>query len=119
MLSVATVEATSVTLSWTSGGSEGVSYEVMWQRDTSVGCSYVDGDSATITDGSTSHDITGLEEDSSYNITVRASNTAGSNATSDTVTVMSPEAGELIKRMSIMLVYMLFYLQFHLLLQLL
>ena len=103
MLSVAKVEATSVTLSWTSGGSEGVSYEVMWQRDTSVGCSYVDGDSATITDGSTSHDIMGLEEDSSYNITVRASNTAGSNATSDTVTVMSPEAGEFIKRMSIML----------------
>ena len=85
--------ATSVTLSWTSGGSEDVSYEVMWQRDTSVGCPYVDGDSATITDGSTSYDITGLEEDSSYNITVRASNTAGSTAVSNTVTVMTPEAG--------------------------
>ena len=96
MLSVATVTATSVTLSWTSGGSEGVSYEVMWQRDTSVGCSYVDGGSATITDGSTSYDITGLEEDSSYNITVRASNTAGSTAVSNTVTVMTPETGELI-----------------------
>ena len=61
------------------------------------------GDSATITDGSTSYDITGLEEDSSYNITVRASNTAGSTAVSNTVTVITLEAGELIKLLSIIL----------------
>ena len=115
---MASATATSVTLSWTSGGSEGVSYEVMWQRDTSVGCSYVDGDSATITDGSTSYDITGLEEDSSYNITVRASNTAGSTAVSNTVTVMTPETGELIK-LILQLRSMFFYLQLHLLFPLL
>ena len=61
------------------------------------------GDSATITDGSTSYDITGLEEDSSYNITVRASNTAGSTAVGNTITVITLEAGELIKLLSIIL----------------
>ena len=84
--------ATSISLSWTSAGSEGVSYEVMWQRDTTGECSNEDEDSATITD--TSYDITGLEEDSSYSITVRASNTAGSSEDSNTVTAMTLEAGE-------------------------
>ena len=65
----------------------------MWQRDTTVGCPDVDGSSDTmITD--TSYDITGLEEDSSYSITVRASNTAGSSEVSNTVTAMTLEAGE-------------------------
>ena len=64
----------------------------MWQRDTSGECSDEDEDSATITD--TSYDITGLEEDSSYSITVRASNTAGSSEDSNTVTAMTVEAGE-------------------------
>ena len=84
--------ATSISLSWTSAGSEGVSYEVMWQRDTTGECSNGDEDSDTITD--TSYDITGLEEDSNYSITVRASNTAGSNEDSNTVTAMTLEAGE-------------------------
>ena len=66
------------------------SYEVMWQRDTSGDCSNEDEDSATITD--TSYDITGLEEDSTYSITVRAMNDAGSSEVS--VTVMTLEAGE-------------------------
>ena len=64
----------------------------MWQRDTTGECSNEDEDSATITD--TSYDITGLEEDSSYSITVRASNTAGSSEDSNTVTAMTLEAGE-------------------------
>ena len=64
----------------------------MWQRDTSADCSDEDEDSVTITD--TSYDITGLEEDSSYSITVRASNTAGSSEDSNTVTAMTLEAGE-------------------------
>ena len=63
----------------------------MWQRDTTVGCSDEDEDSDTITD--TNYDITGLEEDSSYSITVTASNTAG-NEDSNTVTAMTLEAGE-------------------------
>ena len=64
----------------------------MWQRDTSGECSGEDKDSDTITDGSTNHEITGLEEDSSYSITVRATNDAGSSEV--TVTVMTLEAGE-------------------------
>ena len=88
-----TATATSISLSWSDpDGSEVTSYEVMWQRDTSVGCPGGDEDSDTITD--TSYDITGLEEDSSYSITVRASNTAGSSEDSNTVTAMTLEAGE-------------------------
>ena len=66
--------ATSISLSWTTGGSEGVSYTVFWQRDTSGDCSDVDQGSDTITDGSTIYDIVTLEEDSSYSIAVTASN---------------------------------------------
>ena len=85
--------ATSISLSWTSAGSEVDSYEVMWQRDTSGECPDEDEDSISLTDGSTSYDIMGLEEDSSYSITVTASNVAGS-AVSNTVTAMTLEAGE-------------------------
>jgi len=66
---------------------------VMWERDTSRKCTDVDIGSATTTDGSTSYTITGLEEDSSYTITVNAANAAGS-AVSDPVTGMTGEAGE-------------------------
>ena len=89
-----TTTATSITISWTSAGSEGVSYEVMWERDTSLKCTgFSDMDSNTITDGSTSYDITELEEDSTYSITVTVSNSA-SSAVSNTVTAMTMEAGE-------------------------
>ena len=70
------------------------SYEVMWQRDTSVGCSDEDEGSTTITDGSTSYEIMGLEEDSSYSLTVTVANAAGSSEVSETVTAMTEEAGE-------------------------
>ena len=46
----------------------------------------------SITDGSTSYMITGLEEDSSYSITVEAMNSIGT-ATSNTATGMTQEAG--------------------------
>ena len=85
--------ATSISLSWTSGGSEGVSYEVEWQRNTSVGCSDEDQDSTTITDGSTSYIISGLEEDSRYEVTVTASNTLGEK-TSNQITPVTLTAGE-------------------------
>ena len=65
---------------------------MMWERDTSVGCSDEDEGSATII--TSLYDITGLEEDSSYTITVTASNSAGSSAVSNTVTAMNLEAGE-------------------------
>ena len=64
-----------------------------WQRDTSVGCSDEDQDSTTITDGSTSYTISGLEEDSSYIINMTAS-TVGGSVMSDILTEMTPEAGE-------------------------
>ena len=92
-LTAGATTATSISLSWTSAGSEGVSYEVMWQRDTTGECSDEDEDSATITDGSASYDITGLEEGSSYSITVRASNTAD-NRYSNTVTAMTLTTGD-------------------------
>ena len=93
-VSVSVTTATSISLSWTSAGSEVDSYEVMWQRDTSEECPDEDEGSISLTDGSTSYDIMGLEEDSSYSITVTASNAAGSSAVSNTVTVMTLEAGE-------------------------
>ena len=67
----------------------------MWETDDIGGCSGgSDMDSTTITDGSTSYDIMGLEEDSSYTITMNASNSAGSSAVINTVTAMTLEAGE-------------------------
>ena len=41
-------------------------------------CPDEDEDSISLTDGSTNYDILGLEEDSSYSITVIASNAASS-----------------------------------------
>ena len=67
-------------------------YLIEWTRDTSVGCSDEDTGSTTIT--ATSHTIPGLEEDSSYTITVTASNGAGTGPVSNAVTAMTEEAGE-------------------------
>ena len=80
--------ATSIAVSWSSGGSEGVSYEVQW---TYTGhCTGVTGDSASV-GGNRSHTIMGLEEFSDYSITVRASNSL-SEADSDPVTGTTSEA---------------------------
>ena len=88
------IATTAISLSWSvPSGSEVDNYEVMWERDTSGECPDEDEGSATITDGSTSYTITGLEEDSSYTITVNATNAAGS-AVSDSVTGKTTEAGE-------------------------
>ena len=90
-----TTTATTISLSWTSAGSEIDSYEVMWETDDVGGCSGgSDMGSTTIIDDSTSYNITELEEDSTYSITVTASNPAGSSAVSNTVTAMTMEAGE-------------------------
>ena len=67
---------------------------MMWERDTSGECLDVDEDSINLTGGSTSYTITGLEEDSSYTITVTATNVAGS-AVSVPVTGMTREAGKI------------------------
>ena len=71
--------ATSISLSWTTSGSEGVSYTVVWQRDTSGDCSDENEGSESLSGGSmTMYDIPDLEEDSTYSITVTATNTLGS-----------------------------------------
>ena len=67
----------------------------MWQRDTPGEYSDEDEGNATINDGSTSYDIMGLEEDSSYTIIVTATNIAGGSAVSDAVTAMTLETGEI------------------------
>ena len=95
-MSVDSTTATSISLSWSvPSGSLVHRYVVMWERDTSAGeCpDDVDQDSTTITDGSTSHTIMELEEDSTYIITVRASNAIGS-AVSDSGSGVTREAGK-------------------------
>ena len=93
-VTVSSTNSTTISLSWSvPSGSVVDSYEVVWERDTSGECPDEDEGSATITDGSTSYTITGLEEDSSYTITVTATNAAGS-VVSDPVTGMTWEAGE-------------------------
>ena len=81
-----------ISLSWTSAGSMVDSYEVMWQRDTSGVCPYEDEGSTTLTDGSTTYTITGLEESSNYTITLIATN-AIKIANSNNVTGFTQESG--------------------------
>ena len=93
MVTVNKTRAKTLDISWTSGGSLVMEYQVKWERDTSGECPNVDEDSATITGGSTSYTIPGLEEDSSYTITVTATNAAGS-AVSVPVSGVTAEASK-------------------------
>ena len=81
---------TTISLSWTSAGSEVDSYEVTWERDTSGKCPDVDDGNATVSGNITSYNITQLEEDSSYTVFVTAVN-ANQSAVSDLVTRMTEE----------------------------
>ena len=96
-VTVDSTATTSITLSGSvPSGSVVTSYEVMWQRDTSLECPDVEDDgSVTISGDFTEYTITGLEEDSSYIIiiTVTVFNEAGGSE--DTVTAMTEEAGEI------------------------
>ena len=90
---VSSTTATTISLSWSvPSGSVVDSYVVEWERGSSENCPYEDAGNATITDGSTSYSIAGLEEDSSYTITVTATNVFG-NVVSDAVTGMTGERG--------------------------
>ena len=88
---VITVDSTTATSIIISGGvpSDSVadSYEVIWERDITVGCSNED-EGMTTSVG----EIANLQEDSNYTITVTAFNAAGNSQTS--VTAMTMEAGE-------------------------
>ena len=96
-ITVDSMATTTITISGgVPSGSVADSYEVEWRTNDIGGCSGgSDSGSVTITDGSiTSYDITGLEEDSIYSITVTASNSAGSSGFSSAVTAITMEAGE-------------------------
>ena len=88
-VAVGTMTATSISLSWTSAGSEVDSYEVMWTSDECP--DDVDEGNATITE--TSYIIEGLREGTSYTITVSATNSAGTSP-SDSVTGETVEQSE-------------------------
>ena len=78
--------ATTISLSWSvPNGSVVNSYEVVWKGNGITS-------STTISDGSTSYTITRMEKETSYNITVTATNTVGS-AVSEPVTGTTLRAG--------------------------
>ena len=82
-VTVSSTTTTTISLSWSvPSGSVVDSYEVMWETD----------GSSTITDGSTSYTMAGLEEETNYTITVTATNAAGSTA-SEPVTGATLRAG--------------------------
>ena len=88
-----TVTATTITVTGSvPDGSVVTRFVVQWQRDTSIGCSNVDGGSKTESDGFNGYEITRLQPDSKYTITVTVFNTAGS--VNDDVTAMTLEAGK-------------------------
>ena len=66
---------------------------MMWQGDTSGNCSTGDVGSTAIDGGSTSYQITGLQGKSNFNISLIATNAAGS-AVCDPITAMTEEASE-------------------------
>ena len=81
---------TTIPLTWTSPGPVVDSYVVEWA---SRECPNMDEGSTTITDGSTSYTISGLQEGSSYTVNVTATNTAGS-AVSDPVSRRTQDTSE-------------------------
>ena len=93
VVNVSSTMSNSITLTWTVPGPEVESYDVSWERDTSGECPNGDSNSTSVSGGSASYTITGLQEDSTYTITVTATNTAGS-AVSVPVTAVTGEAGE-------------------------
>ena len=66
---------------------------VHWQRDSSFGCPYTYSD-PSFANNISNVTITGLEEDSRYNITMRAINDAGRGPASNAITATTREAGQ-------------------------
>ena len=86
--------ATTIRITGSVPGSVVTGFEVEWQRDTSVGCSDVNERTISETGDFASYTIMGLEPGNRYTITVTVSNSAGTAPVSNTVTAMTPEAGE-------------------------
>ena len=70
-MSVGSVTPTSIAVTWSSGGSEGVGYEVEWTYN--GGCSGISRGSIGVGQDR-EYTIGGLQEYITYSITVRASN---------------------------------------------
>ena len=75
-------------------GSVVTGFVVERQRDTSVGCSDVNERTISVNGDFTGYTIMGLEPGNRYTITVTVSNSVGSSGVSNTVTAVTPEAGE-------------------------
>ena len=90
VLSAGTTTATSISLSWTSAGSEDVKYVVVWQTDNVGGCSGGSNyrNSSSITNGSTNYHVMELEENTNYTILVT------SNVSSNNINTMTQVAGK-------------------------
>ena len=85
------VTATSIPVSWSSGGSEGVSYVVEWTYDGD--CSGISGSNQSDVIEDRGYTIEGLQEYIRYSIIVRASNSL-STATSTAVNGRTSEASK-------------------------
>lgn len=81
---------TAIQIIWSVSRPGGVTYVVLWQRNTSIGCPEENKGRATT--NSTSYLIDGLEEDSTYTIVVIAYRT-NSNASSIPVSVTTNPSG--------------------------
>ena len=86
------VTSTSIPLTWTSAGSEAVSYEVEWTYDGQ--CTGISGGRASVGVEMTSYTIGDLEEAITYSIIVNATNAVGS-AVSPAANGMTSEAGKI------------------------
>ena len=85
--------STSITISWSISIDSVVdSYEVMWSSEECP--NDVDEGNATINDGSTSYTIDNLREGTNYNITVTATNVAGTSLPSEQVTIQTTGIGK-------------------------
>ena len=85
--------STSITISWSISIDSVVdSYEVMWSSEECP--NDVDEGDTIITDGSTSYTIDNLREGTNYNITVTATNAAGTSLPSEQVTIQTTGIGK-------------------------
>ena len=85
------VTPTSIPVRWTSGGSEGVSYDVVWSYEGD--CAGITGGSDSVSGDMTSYTVEDLEEYITYSITVTAINSESSEV-SQPVSGMTTEAGD-------------------------
>ena len=88
-VNTSSINSTAIPLTWTSAGSVVNSYDVMWTPGGGE-CSGVSGGSDSVDGDTVSHTIEGLEEYTTYTITVTATNDVGS-AISDQATGRTSE----------------------------